>query len=151
MFNGGIRSEIAKQHIDISTYISLYTPALDWILKSISIKATDSMLDEIIGKCQEKKNNGLLINSILTTFKCNFIANRANKFVAILTTSTTEGITKGKLLRSLGICLNQCLPPSEQRLPIYNTAYKIISTITNPTEYMLCIEPWSQYCTIFGV
>lgn len=80
------------------------------------------------------------------------MANRAIQFVNIISGSTTEGITKSQLFRSLAVCLNQCPPMADQRLPVLNGVWKTINTITQPGEYMSCIEPWSQYTSVhFGV
>lgn len=88
----------------------------------------------------------------MTSFKPTFIASRALQFVNIIANSTTEGITKSQLFRSLGICLNQCAPPSDQKVAVLNSAWKTISTLTHMTEYMTSVEPWSQYTSMhFGV
>lgn len=89
--------------------------------------------------------SGLLLNSILTSFKHSFIANRAEKFVTILSNSITEGITKAQLFRSLGLCLSQCPPPSEQKSPVLTGSFTTISTFTHVAEYIACVEPWAQY------
>lgn len=81
----------------------------------------------------------------MLSFKPNFIATRALKFVQIITNSTTDGITKPQLFRLLGLCLNECPPPTDQKVPILNGAWKTISTLTQSAEYISCVEPWSQY------
>lgn len=74
------------------------------------------------------------------------------QFVTMITNSTTEGITKAQLFRSLGLCLNEIPPTADQRLPVLNGAWKTISTLTQPSEYMSCVEPWAQYTSMhFGV
>lgn len=55
MFSGGIRSEIARQRLDLGGYLTLYTPALDWLMQAAS-GGSDALLDEILSRCQEKKN-----------------------------------------------------------------------------------------------
>lgn len=89
--------------------------------------------------------SGLLLNSIMNSFKPNFIANRAEKFVSIISNSTTEGITKAQLFRSFGLCLSQCPPPVDQRVSVLNGSWKTISTFTHVAEYIPCVEPWAQY------
>lgn len=56
MFNGGIRGELSRQRLDFSVYLSLYSPALDWIMQSLATRAPDNLLEEILNKFQEKKN-----------------------------------------------------------------------------------------------
>lgn len=82
------------------------------------------------------------------SFKPNFIANRAVQFVSIISNSATEGITKSQLFRSLGLCLSQCPPPSDQRSSVLNESWKSISTFTHVAEYISCVEPWAQYTSM---
>lgn len=168
IFSGGIRSEIVRQQMDLNGYLTLYTPCLDWLMQSTS-GGTDILLDEILTRCQEKKNklstphfhrmdcfkknfvvrfSGLLLNSILTSFKPSFIAARAEKFVSIISNSATEGITKAQLFRSFGQCLSQCPPSAEQKSSVLIGSWKTVSTFTQVAEYITCVEPWSQYIAI---
>lgn len=61
MFSGGIRSEIARQRFDMNGYLTLYTPALDWIMQALAAQGSDVLLDDIIKQCQEKKNKSVII------------------------------------------------------------------------------------------
>lgn len=81
----------------------------------------------------------------MTSFKHTFIANRADKFVTILSNCATEGVTKAQLFRSLGLCLSQCPPPAEQQLSVLTGSWKTINTFTHVAEYVACVEPWAQY------
>lgn len=111
-----------------------------------------SILKNLIFLIDDPFFSGLLLNSIMTSFKPTFISTRAMQFVNIISNSTTEGITKGHLFRTLGICLNQCPPSSDQRISVLNGAWKTISTLTLVSEYISCVEPWSQYTSMhFGV
>lgn len=92
--------------------------------------------------------SGLLLNSIMTSFKPSFIANRAVQFMSILSKSATEGITKAQLFRSLGLCLSQCPPPQDQRSSVLNGSWQTISTFTHVAEYITCVEPWFTYTAI---
>ena len=56
MFNGGLKSELTRQRIDMSGYLSLYNPALDYILELLGSRSPDALLDDVLAKCQEKKN-----------------------------------------------------------------------------------------------
>lgn len=145
MFSAGIKTEMTRQRVDISSYLSLYTPSLDWILHGLAVVAEDSLLDEILTKCQDKKNNGLLLNSIMTSFRQEFIANRAIHFVSILSQSTTDGITKSQLFRSLGHCLSFYPPSDDQMSEVWLNVSNIFSTFTDPAEYITCVEMWAAF------
>lgn len=56
IFSSNIKTEIVKQRLDLTGYLALYTPALDWIMQTIASRSSDVLLKEIINKCQEKPN-----------------------------------------------------------------------------------------------
>lgn len=85
---------------------------------------------------------------MLTTFNSLFISNRANEFVNVISAVQVNGITKGQLLRILGKRLSDFPPMEDQRLSVFNAASKTISTITNATEYIQAIEPWTEYISL---
>ncbi|XP_053669641.1 VPS35 endosomal protein sorting factor-like [Anopheles nili] len=149
IFNGAIRSEIARHRITLNGYISLYLPALDWIVQGVIILATDSQLDDILQRCKEKKYPALLLYSMLQSSRPEFIASRATYFVQILSSVSMEGFSRGQLLRLLGGILSHTPPPCEQRMDVLLNATKTITSMTNIDEYVQCAEMWAQYTSQF--
>lgn len=145
IFNTGIRAELLKQNIDLSVYLSLYNPALDWIVQNFSSTAGDIVLEDLLNQCREKKNNSLLLITLLHSFRPEFISTRSLTIVEILADSNSDGVTRGTLFRQLGNILSLFPPPFEQRLMVLNEAWKTISTITNVSDYVSCVELWAQY------
>lgn len=77
---------------------------------------------------------------------------RANKFVQILANSNHDGVTRGHLFRLLGSSLCKQSPPEEQHLAILNGAWKSITTLTQASEFINCIESWAEFVSVnFGV
>lgn len=77
---------------------------------------------------------------------------RANKFVAILSNSNHDGVTKGQLFRLLGLSLCKQSPQDDQKLSVLNGAWKTINTLTQASEFIHCIEPWTEFASAhFGV
>uniref|UniRef100_A0AAG5D065 Esophageal cancer associated protein n=1 Tax=Anopheles atroparvus TaxID=41427 RepID=A0AAG5D065_ANOAO len=145
IFNGGIRSEIARHRITLSGYISLYLPALDWILQGVAIMTTDVQLDAILQRCAEKKNPALLLQSIMQSFRSDFIASRASQLVQILSSISVEGLSRGQLFRLLGSIISHTPPPVDQRASVLASAWATISAMGNVEEYIQCAEMWAQY------
>jgi hypothetical protein len=88
----------------------------------------------------------------MTTFKPDFVSMRSLKFASILSTCTTTGHSRGQLLRVFGQCLNRCSPPDEQKLQVLSNTWRVITTLTDSTEYLLCVEMWAQFISEhFGV
>ncbi|XP_037942668.1 VPS35 endosomal protein sorting factor-like [Teleopsis dalmanni] len=144
IFSGSIRSEINRQRIDINTYLSLYGPALDFVLQAL-IHKTNLYVEDIMSKCKETKNNGPLLMSILNALKSEYIAANAMEFVKILGNTNTDGTSKGLLFRALGKSVCRCPPLQEQRISFLNASFHTINTFTDPKEYINCVEAWAQF------
>lgn len=144
---GGLRTDLAHQRLKLTEYLGLYSPALDWMMQVLVMYSTDTVLDEVLTKCQDKKNNGLLFQSLLASFKPHFIAARANKFVAILSAGSNDGATKSQLFRLLGLSLCKQAPHDDQKLSVLNGTWRVITTLTQVSEFIACIEPWVEYAS----
>lgn len=145
IFNTSIRAELLKQNIDLTIYLSLYNPALDWTMQNISSIASDVLLEDLLNQCREKKNNSLLLITAMHSFRPEFLALRSLELVNILAEANSEGITRGTLFRQLGNILSLFPPPVELRFMVLNEAWKTINTITDVADYISCVELWSQY------
>lgn len=55
-FNNGLRAELNRQRIDLHLYLSLYVPALNWILQGLASTAPYTVLEEVFKRSCEKKN-----------------------------------------------------------------------------------------------
>uniref|UniRef100_A0A6B2ED98 Putative membrane protein associated with esophageal cancer in s n=1 Tax=Phlebotomus kandelakii TaxID=1109342 RepID=A0A6B2ED98_9DIPT len=145
MFSPRLRSELTRQRLEMPTYLSLYIPALDWIMQGMAVHTPDTVLDEILDRCLSQKNNGLLLNSVMTSFSCNFIARRATKLLfAIGDNSSTEGFPQAQLLRALGSCLVMATTVPEERQQVWVEAMKLIGEIKTPGQFILAMESWAE-------
>ncbi|XP_071796501.1 VPS35 endosomal protein-sorting factor-like [Asterias amurensis] len=146
-----VQNILAIQRLEMSSYLSLYSPALDWILQCIAHHATEDILTEILGKCKKQCNNALLLNSIMSAFKPEFIASRALGFTDIIKECEEAGFPKHHLYRSLGTNLAMADPPQQQRLSVLNEVWKAIMKLRTPEDYISCAEVWIEYpCRHFG-
>lgn len=146
-----VQNELLRQKVDFTAYMTLYSPALDWILQCIAHNAPESLLSQIMDRCKQQCNrfafssSGLLLNSIMTAFKPEYIANRALQFVDMMKECQDSGFPKHLLFRTLGLCLVVANPPENQRLQILNEVWKVVAKLKNPSEYMSCAEVWIEY------
>ncbi|VEN48574.1 unnamed protein product [Callosobruchus maculatus] len=129
----------------MTSYVTLYTPALDFILQAVACTVKESVLTDILNSCKQCNNSSLILHTIMSSFKPAYVAQRAADFVDMIIHCSDESIPLYSLLRMLGLCLNVCPPPSEQRRHILTTVWKYISALTNPAEYIACVEAWIQY------
>jgi len=93
-----------------------------------------------------------MLLSILNSFKGEFIATHSLEFLELINNCDTPGVSKSQLLRPLGSCVSTCAPLQELRVHFLNVAFQIINTLTDPNEYINCVETWTpfvaQYFTV---
>lgn len=152
LFLGSVRSEIARQRLTIASYVTLFSPAFEWVLHGIVTNADDYRLDALVLKCQEKRHCAPLFNAVLNSFPKKFIAFRALHFVNILCKCDTETYTRSEMLRSLGACLSQSPPPPDQMFDVFEYVWRCVGTFLQIEEYLQCIETWvtfvAKYLTV---
>ncbi|PSN36151.1 UPF0505 protein [Blattella germanica] len=146
LFSPNMRAELSRQKVDLSTYLTLYTPALDWILQGVAANAPEKLLIEILARCKEKCNNSaLLLNTIMAAFKPSYIAARALQFIELVSACDEEGFPQYLLFRTLGLCLTLADPPTDQRLQVLNDVWRVVSHLADPGHYVSCAEVWIQF------
>ncbi|XP_037897035.1 VPS35 endosomal protein sorting factor-like isoform X2 [Glossina fuscipes] len=144
IFAGSIRSELNRQRVDMTKYLSLYGPAVNFILQAVAYK-NNFYTEEIVKQVKTIKNNGPILMAILQALTSEFIAARASEIVHLLSQSHTEGISKSQLFRALGLSMSVCVPLCEERSGFLKEAFLTINTFTDPSEYITCVETWSQF------
>ncbi|XP_077490535.1 VPS35 endosomal protein-sorting factor-like [Amblyomma americanum] len=147
-----VQQLLRQQKLDLSTYLTLYCPALDWILQCVAHGASEDLLDQVLARCKAQCNSALLLNSIMTAFRPEFVANRALEFVGLMRDCDDASFPKHVLLRTLGLCLVLADPPEEQRRQVLSQAWKVIAKLRSPADYLSCVEVWIEYpCKHFTV
>lgn len=145
LFGGAVKMELAQQRIDLSTYLTLYTPALDFILQAVAAGASEMLLADILDRCKKQGNSALLLNAIMAAFKPSYIASRALQFIDLITQCNDEGFPQYLLFRTLGLCLTVIPPLSEHKRQVLNLVWKVVTNLSDPAQYISCAEVWVQY------
>nr|ADX35958.1 RE31351p [Drosophila melanogaster] len=145
------RFNLHPEIVTASSYLQLYAPAFDYMLLCL-VHKSELHTQDILNECKQLKNNGAILMSVLSSFNSEFIATNALEFIALINASETPGISKSQLLRSLGSCVSSCPPLQEQRVTFLKAAFETINKLTDPNEYINCVETWavfvSQYFTV---
>ncbi|KAG5897769.1 hypothetical protein JTB14_019988 [Gonioctena quinquepunctata] len=149
LFSRGVEGDIHNQKMTLSTYVTLYTPALDFILEAVACKVKDSILPNLLNICKQYKNSSLILNTIMSGFKPTHISERSMEFLELITNCSDDGIPRYMLLRTLGLCISVCPPPADQRRHILNVVWKHISSFTETNEYIACAEAWVQFVVLY--
>ncbi|XP_048722214.2 VPS35 endosomal protein-sorting factor-like isoform X2 [Caretta caretta] len=178
MHGDTVQNQLVVQCVEIPLYLTLYSPAIDWILQCIAYRAPEILLTEMMERCKKLGNNALLLNSVMSAFRAEFIAARSMDFIGMIKECDESGFPKrGKLqvtmqsssaevtmmesknrkrapawterehllFRSLGLNLAMADPPECDRLQILNEAWKVITKLKNPQDYINCAEVWVEY------
>jgi len=140
-----VQNILAEQRLEMPQYLQLYPPALDWILQCIAQKSPESTITDILNRCKQECNSALLLNSIITAFKPEYIAERALQFTELIRNCEEAGFPKHHLYRSLGLNLSLCDPPEPQRLQILSEVWKVVMKMKDPADYIGCAEAWIEY------
>ncbi|XP_030068287.1 VPS35 endosomal protein-sorting factor-like [Microcaecilia unicolor] len=140
-----VQNQLVAQKVEIPLYLTLYSPAIDWILQCIAYRAPEVLLTEMMERCRKLGNNALLLNSVMSAFRAEFIAARSMEFIGMIKECDESGFPKHLLFRSLGINLALADPPENDRLQILNEAWKVITKLKSPQDYINCAEKWVEY------
>ncbi|XP_022913780.2 VPS35 endosomal protein-sorting factor-like [Onthophagus taurus] len=145
LFSNGIKQELKKQHIEYTSYLTLYTPGLDFILQAVAATGGDNLLPLCLRRCEQHANSALLLNSIMAAFKPMHVAQRSLQFLDLIARSPDEYFPSHILLRTLGLCISISPPPTEHRRQVLNLVWKQISNLNSPQFYISCVEAWIEY------
>ncbi|CAG9859861.1 unnamed protein product [Phyllotreta striolata] len=145
IFSRGIKGELEKQNMELPAYITLYTPALDFILEAVNCVVNESYLPNLLNICKKKKNSSLILNTIMSGFKPAYISDRCMEFLNMILESSDGGVPMYHLLRTLGLCITVCSPPPDQRRDILAIVWRQISSFSHPDEYITCAEAWIRF------
>ncbi|XP_040214484.1 VPS35 endosomal protein-sorting factor-like isoform X4 [Rana temporaria] len=147
-----VQNQLVIQTVEIPIYLTLYSPAIDWMLRCISYHAPETLLTEMMERCRKLGNNALLLNSVMSAFRAEFIAARSMDFIGMIKECDEAGFPKHLLFRSLGLNLALADPPEGDRLHVLNEAWKVITKLKIPQDYINCAEVWIDYtCKHFSL
>ncbi|XP_066519962.1 VPS35 endosomal protein-sorting factor-like [Hoplias malabaricus] len=140
-----VQNQLVIQRVEIPVYLTLYSPAIHWILQCVAYRAPDVLLTEMMERCKKLGNNALLLNSVMWAFRPEFVAARATDFIGMIKDCDEAGFPKHLLYGSLGRSLACADPPESERLPILNEAWKVITKVRSPQDYINCAEIWVEF------
>uniref|UniRef100_A0A8C3GBQ4 VPS35 endosomal protein-sorting factor-like n=1 Tax=Cyclopterus lumpus TaxID=8103 RepID=A0A8C3GBQ4_CYCLU len=90
-------------------------------------------------------HSALLLNSVMRAFRPEFVAARATDFIGMIKDCDEAGFPKHLLFGALGRSLACADPPESERLTILNEAWKVITKVCSPQDYVICAEIWVEF------
>ncbi|XP_054624384.1 VPS35 endosomal protein-sorting factor-like isoform X2 [Dunckerocampus dactyliophorus] len=140
-----VRNQLLMQRVEMPEYLTLYSPAINWILQCSADRAPERLLTEMMDRCKKLGNNALLLNSVMRAFRPEFVATRATDFIGMIKDCDEAGFPKHLLFGSLGRCLAVADAPESERLTILNEAWKVVTKVRSPRDYISCAEIWMEF------
>ncbi|KAF1374178.1 hypothetical protein PFLUV_G00246850 [Perca fluviatilis] len=140
-----VQKQLVLQRVEVPEYLTLYSPAISWILQCIAYRAPEPLLTEMMERCKKLGNNALLLNSVMRAFRPEFVAARATDFIGMIKDCDEAGFPKHLLFGSLGRSVACADPPESERLTILNEAWKVVTKVRSPQDYVNCAEIWVEF------
>lgn len=135
-------SSITEKKIELDDYHDLFSPAVEWLLDNIVIKATPEILTGLLKRHLES-HNGIVLHYVLSSFPSNYISTRARDISLLI--KEAEFIPKYKLFTAFGKTLVSTPPPREDRLSLLNEVWKVVTKLEDPSSYLSVAEVWIEY------
>uniref|UniRef100_A0A674MAA4 VPS35 endosomal protein-sorting factor-like n=1 Tax=Takifugu rubripes TaxID=31033 RepID=A0A674MAA4_TAKRU len=136
-----VQNQLVLQRVEVPEYLTLYSPAINWILQCIAYRAPEVN----VSPCVHGSHSALLLNSVMRAFRPEFVAARATDFIAMIKDCDEAGFPKHLLFGSLGRSLACADPPESERLTILNEAWKVVTKVRSPQDYINCAEIWVEF------
>jgi hypothetical protein len=147
-----LEKHLSNQKIDFKSYAELYCPAIDWILQCTIDRRSQEDLNEIVEKLKTVSNdviNGLLINSMMSSFEPKYVSNSFEKFIEMIKSCNEDYFPKYLLFRNLGMCLllddSTRQTTKKEELQYLNEVWKIVTKFSKLEHYISCVEIWIEF------
>ncbi|XP_053626026.1 VPS35 endosomal protein-sorting factor-like isoform X2 [Plodia interpunctella] len=148
IFHPMMKKKYETQLLTPEKYLSLYVPAIDWLLFGTlnSNKCKLTLLEQLLQQCEQIENSELLLSCLVSAFDSESINKKASKILEMIQKSSDKMVLINETLTSLGEHL--CAGESARQLSpevLTQTWWKVASTLTSPLHFLQVLEPWLQF------
>lgn len=138
---------IAQRNLTSAEYLDLFTPALDWIVQCVAVRADETLFRATLAKYTDT-SSGIVLNSIISSFDPKFISTNAALFIERIKASDNEVFPHQELYRTLGVTLlldANHKPTAKVAAKIFRDIWGDISPMTDATKYTSVAEVFIEY------
>ncbi|CAF0825690.1 unnamed protein product [Rotaria sp. Silwood1] len=143
-----VKNMYQSQKLTTSVYLSLYSPALDWIVQCLLHKLDENKMEKIINKTRSELNmlsGGVILNALLNTLPPSHVRSKVQQYIEMISECDEQYFPKSILYRSLGLSLLLSSPSSTPSdLQMLNSVWKVVTKFKEPSAYMACAEVWVE-------
>nr|SVE89762.1 EOG090X02HV [Daphnia sinensis] len=147
LYSNSVRSELTIFRTDLADYLSLFTPAYDWIFQTLAHTGQYNELDSIWRQSFNQAEPGLLWLSLLSQFPSDFVLSKCLELALHITTTPSTGVPSQQLMVLMGQVLSRNLASSCDSNPgkMLNVVWPYFSRKEDADSYLQCMDAWMPY------
>nr|SVE69681.1 EOG090X02HV [Eubosmina coregoni] len=148
LYSASLQTELTVFRTDLSHYLSLYTPALDWMMQTLARFGQYSALDAVWQQCFSLTEPGLLWLSILSQFPEDFVHPKCIDLALCITTTPSTGVSANQLMTVMGQILSRFNSNSSSEnkpVKMLQIVWPYMTRLEDVDAYVNCTEAWMPY------
>ncbi len=138
-------SHIQSEQVTVFEYLNLLAPATQWLVQNVAWGSGEDIFLATLQQFKDCSNNSATLEHVISAFKPQLVSAYATSMTQLIRESEESGTPKSRLYFILGKALIQSAPPPEQRLQILNEVWKVVTKLTDTTEYMEITQVFVEY------
>jgi hypothetical protein len=135
-------TELTRIKLSSAEYIRLLSPGMEWVLRCVGKSASKEVFQGLLQQFRDSCNDTMVLKYILDSFDPSYFTHAALGVSSLIKSSEPSSITHVDAFGSLGKAVAQAPPPEEQRLPLLNEAWKVVSKCEDLLIYVQCASSW---------
>ncbi|CAK4729459.1 unnamed protein product [Aphanomyces euteiches] len=113
---------------------AIHAPGVEWLMKNISIHATEKDVDSLLYQYKQYADNSMILEQILVAFPGALLAKHAMGLVQLIQQTTRKDV----LFRRLSLKLVDAPPPPNEKLVFLNEVWGTITRLVDIQTYLKC-------------
>lgn len=136
------KSELARCKISEKEYIRLLSPGVEWVMKCVGRTASREVFQSILQQHRDHSNDAMVLKHIIDSFDGSHYSHGAIGMAQLIKQTNPSYVSHVDLFAALGKQLAVFPPPEEQRLPLLNEVWKVVSKSDKIGSYVRCSSAW---------
>ncbi|DBA01749.1 TPA: hypothetical protein N0F65_010159 [Lagenidium giganteum] len=131
----------ANHEMTLTTYLSLHSPAVEWLMKCAAQGASQDTFDALLAHYQQFSDNSMVLKHLCESFGAEFYASKPLSILYLMRTSTLSQFSKCHLYSILALQLSAygTLGQTKQdKLHFLNEVWTSITSQEDIVQYMEC-------------
>ena len=131
-----------KWKLSRADYVRLMSPGIEWIFKCIGRSATRDVFQGVLQAYRDQCRDSTVLKLIIDSFNGSHYAHGAMGMSALVKSSEVSYVNQYQLYAALGGQLVAHPPPEEQKIPLLNDVWKVVSKCDDIAQYIECCVTW---------